>query len=58
MRRVSKIGTEVLETIFANKFLITIRFHQLFWDQSQLLIKLANADNSNTLKCYPRNIYS
>ncbi|WP_114748911.1 hypothetical protein [Pleomorphovibrio marinus] len=41
--------TEVLETLTVNKYVITVKFHQLFWEQSQLLIKLANAKDSNNM---------
>lgn len=34
--------TEVFEILAANKYLITDRFHNIFWKQSHLLIKYAN----------------
>ena len=39
--------TEVFELLAVNKYLITKSFHKILWDQSQLLIRMANAKDDN-----------
>jgi len=41
--------TEVFELLAVNKYLITERFHKILWDQSQILIRIANAKDPKTV---------
>lgn len=49
--------TEVFELLAVNRYLITDRFHKILWDQSQLLIRMANAKDDQVAVMEIQNQY-
>ena len=44
--------TAVFELLAANRYLITERFHKILWDESQILIMLANEKDPNRVSTH------
>ncbi|AFD06113.1 hypothetical protein [Solitalea canadensis] len=42
--------TEVFESLAVNKYLITDKFHRIFWEQSQIALQFANETNEAKMK--------
>ena len=47
--------TDVFERLAANRYLITERFHKILWDESQLLILIANEKNTDQILTHQNN---